>query len=218
MSGRGACWPQANRPGSAQTRRSADCAACRCAISKVHFPIRKGLFKRTVGYVKAVDGVSLEIGAGARSGWSANRAAARPPSARRSCSSSGPEGQVEFGGVELDAAAAAPSCARDARDFQIIFQDPYASLNPRMRVADILSEGMASLRRRADAARAGEARRRDPRPGGARARLGRALSARILRRPAPAHRDRARAGGRGRSSSSATSRPARSTSRCRRRS
>src|SRR5262249_59114989 len=61
------------------------------------------------------------------------------------------EGNVELGGVELTRLRGA-SLRERRRDFQIIFQDPYGSLNPRMRVADILAEGMASLGIEPDAA------------------------------------------------------------------
>jgi len=112
---------------------------------KVHFPIRRGLFKRTVGHVRAVDGVSLTIHAGrtlalvGESGCgktTAGKALLRliPPTG----------GRVVFAGKDLSTLS--PAALRKGRGaMQIIFQDPYASLNPRMRTADILSEGMRSL-------------------------------------------------------------------------
>ena len=112
---------------------------------KVHFPIRRGLFKRTAGHVRAVDGVSLSIRSGrtlalvGESGCgktTAGKALLRliPPSA----------GRIVFAGRDL--AALSRSQLREGRGaMQIIFQDPYASLDPRMRIADVLSEGMISL-------------------------------------------------------------------------
>jgi peptide/nickel transport system ATP-binding protein len=111
---------------------------------KVHFPIRKGLLKRTVGYLKAVDGVSLDIGAGRTLGLVGESGCGKTTVGKAILQLIRPEGQVEFSGVELTRLRGA-NLRRHRRDFQIIFQDPYASLNPRMRVADILSEGMASL-------------------------------------------------------------------------
>jgi peptide/nickel transport system ATP-binding protein len=117
---------------------------------KVHFPIRRGLFKRAVGHVKAVDGVSLEIGVGRTLGLVGESGCGKTTVGKAILQLIRPQGEVRFGGVELTRLRGAELRAH-RRDFQIIFQDPYASLNPRLRVADILAEGMASLGIESDA-------------------------------------------------------------------
>jgi peptide/nickel transport system ATP-binding protein len=112
---------------------------------KVHFPIRKGILRRTVGWVKAVDGVSLAIGAGrthALVGESGSGKTTVGKAILQLIRSTA--GEVRFDGVDLGTLKRADLRARRS-NFQIIFQDPYSSLNPRMRVADILSEGMSAL-------------------------------------------------------------------------
>jgi peptide/nickel transport system ATP-binding protein len=116
----------------------------------VHFPIRRGLFKRAVGHVKAVDGVSLEIGVGRTLGLVGESGCGKTTVGKAILQLIRPQGEVRFGGVELTRLRGAELRAH-RRDFQIIFQDPYASLNPRLRVADILAEGMASLGIESDA-------------------------------------------------------------------
>jgi peptide/nickel transport system ATP-binding protein len=112
---------------------------------KVHFPIRKGLFKRTVGYVKAVDGVSLAIPAGRTLALVGESGCGKTTAGKALLRLILPtDGRVVFAGTELSSLSR--QALRKGRGaMQIIFQDPYASLNPRMRIADILSEGMRSL-------------------------------------------------------------------------
>ncbi|RLJ65358.1 ABC transporter ATP-binding protein [Sulfurisoma sediminicola] len=104
----------------------------------VHFPIRRGILQRTVGHVRAVDGVSLDLPAGrtlalvGESGCGKTTAGKAllhliPPTA----------GSVRFAGRAIADLA--------ARDMQMVFQDPYGSLNPRLRIGEIIAEGMRAL-------------------------------------------------------------------------
>ncbi len=112
---------------------------------KVHFPIRKGILQRVVGQVKAVDGVSLEIPQGRTLALVGESGCGKttlgkallqlvPPTA----------GSVQFAGRELIGLKASELRTQRAA-MQMVFQDPYASLNPKMRVAEILEEGMVAL-------------------------------------------------------------------------
>ena len=112
---------------------------------KIHFPIRKGIFKRVVGHVKAVDGVSLSVRAGrtlALVGESGSGKTTVGKGIVQLLPLSG--GSVNFNGIDLSSLSAGELRGK-RRDFQIIFQDPYSSLNPRMRVLDIVEEGMIAL-------------------------------------------------------------------------
>ncbi|MDW8468484.1 MAG: ABC transporter ATP-binding protein [Burkholderiales bacterium] len=112
---------------------------------KVHFPIRRGVLRRTVGWVRAVDGISLEIRAGrtlALVGESGCGKTTAGKAILRLLPLSG--GTVRFDGADL-ATLGRERLRRLRRAMQIVFQDPYGSLNPRLRVGDILAEGMRAL-------------------------------------------------------------------------
>lgn len=109
---------------------------------KVHFPIHKGILRRVAGYVYAVDGVSLDVKKGqtvalvGESGCGKTTVGKAIIQLLKSTS-----GTIEFDGEELTKLRGEVLRKR-RKDFQIIFQDPFSSMNPRMLVGDIIEEGM----------------------------------------------------------------------------
>ena len=107
---------------------------------KKHFPIRKGFFNRTVGAVRAVDGVTLDIREGETLGLVGESGCGKSTLGRvilRLLPAT--EGSVTFGGTDmLHCDAATLKGVR--RQMQIVFQNPYASLDPRMTVRQIVAE------------------------------------------------------------------------------
>ena len=111
----------------------------------VHFPIRKGLLKRTVDYFRAVDGVSLGVMPGETLALVGESGCGKTTVARAVLRLIEPTaGQVRVGGEDLSDLSG-ESLRRKRREMQIVFQDPFSSLNPRMKVGAILAEGMEAL-------------------------------------------------------------------------
>jgi len=104
------------------------------------FPVRRGLLRRTVGALRAVDGVDLTISKGecvALVGESGSGKTTLGRCLLRLIQPTG--GDIEFRGEDLLALSGA-NLRRARRDFQMVFQDPYGSLNPRMKVGRIIAE------------------------------------------------------------------------------
>jgi oligopeptide transport system ATP-binding protein len=105
-----------------------------------HFPIRAGLLQRTVGHVRAVDGVSFEIATGETLGLVGESGCGKTTVGRSILKLIPPtSGRVAFDGRDV-LAARGRALKRLRREMQIIFQDPAGSLNPRMRIAGIVGE------------------------------------------------------------------------------
>lgn len=106
---------------------------------KVYFPIKKGVFSRTVGYVKAVDDVSFEIRRGETLGVVGESGCGKSTTSRAILGLNKPcAGTITFNGKDRQDW----NTLEYHRKVQVVFQDPQASLNPRHTVLDILTEGM----------------------------------------------------------------------------
>ena len=113
---------------------------------KVHFPIRRGFFKRIVGYVKAVDGIDVTIPTGETLALVGESGCGKTTVGKSILQLLKPTaGSVRFEGEELTTLRG-EALRRRRADFQIIFQDPFASMNPRMSVGEIIEEGMVAQR------------------------------------------------------------------------
>ncbi len=139
---RSVAFAPANKPGK---EKEAGKLLLKVTDLKVHFPIRRGVLRRTVGHVKAVDGVSLELREGRTLALVGESGCGKTTTGKAILQLIPPtSGSVRFRDMELSGKSRA-----ELRPFrsamQIIFQDPYSSLNPRLRVAEILLEGMRSL-------------------------------------------------------------------------
>jgi len=108
---------------------------------RVWFPIQRGVLKRTVGHIKAVDGVNVKVSAGETVGIVGESGSGKTTLAMALLRLQKSTGRLAFMGREiqgLDRKQVRPL----RRDMQIVFQDPYGSLSPRMSIAEIVREGL----------------------------------------------------------------------------
>lgn len=108
---------------------------------KVWFPIKRGILRRTVGHVKAVDGVSLDLRPGETLGVVGESGSGKSTLAQALLRLIPSKGDIHFDGKpihNLNGKALKPL----REDMQVVFQDPFGSLSPRMSIADIVLEGL----------------------------------------------------------------------------
>jgi len=109
---------------------------------KKYFPIKSGVFSRTVNYIKAVDGVDLNIGKGTTLGLVGESGCGKSTLGKTIIKLLNPtEGQIIFENTDItdfDTSTIRPL----RKNMQMIFQNPYGSLNPRMNVESLVTEGM----------------------------------------------------------------------------
>jgi peptide/nickel transport system ATP-binding protein len=106
---------------------------------KVHFPIKGGILNRTIDHVKAVDGVSFSLEKGKTYGLVGESGSGKTTTGRAIIGLNEiTDGQVFFEGNDITSRKSKTRAMR--KDIQMIFQDPYSSLNPRKRVLDIIAE------------------------------------------------------------------------------
>ncbi|OAN50270.1 microcin ABC transporter ATP-binding protein [Paramagnetospirillum marisnigri] len=108
---------------------------------KVWFPLKGGLWRRTIGHVKAVDGLSLSLRQGRTLGVVGESGSGKTTLGLALLRLLDSEGEIVFGGTAIQSLSA--SRLRPLRrEMQMVFQDPYGSLSPRMSVAEIVGEGL----------------------------------------------------------------------------
>ena len=112
---------------------------------RVWFPIRRGVFQRTIGHVKAVDGISLSLRPGRTVGVVGESGSGKTTLALALLRLVRSRGQIEFLGASIQGLHSRQ--LKDLRrELQVVFQDPFGSLSPRLSVSQIVAEGLAAHR------------------------------------------------------------------------
>ncbi|ORE98593.1 ABC transporter ATP-binding protein [Aurantimonas sp. 22II-16-19i] len=109
---------------------------------KVWFPIKTGLLRRTTSHVKAVDGIDLTLRAGQTVGVVGESGSGKTTLGLALCRMISSKGEIIFDGNRIDTRSF-KAMKPLRRKMQIVFQDPYGSLSPRMSIADIIAEGLS---------------------------------------------------------------------------
>ena len=129
-------------------------------LLKVWFPVKRGLLRRTAGYIKAVDDISLKLREGRTLGVVGESGSGKTTLGLAIMRLLSSTGGIRFEGREMQGLKS-KALRPLRRDMQIVFQDPYGSLSPRMSVSDIVGEGLRiqqpELTREARRARVSEA-------------------------------------------------------------
>jgi microcin C transport system ATP-binding protein len=108
---------------------------------RVWFPIKRGFFKSTVGHIKACTDIDVELSTGETLGVVGESGSGKTTLALALMRLIGSEGKITFAGRDIHALSKRDLRAL-RRDMQIVFQDPYGSLSPRMSIAEIIAEGL----------------------------------------------------------------------------
>lgn len=108
---------------------------------KVWFPIKRGVFRRTVGHVKAVDGIDIELAQGRTVGIVGESGSGKTTLGQAILRLIRSKGAIHFDGERIDERGLA-AMRPLRREMQVVFQDPYGSLSPRLSVGDIIEEGL----------------------------------------------------------------------------
>ena len=118
---------------------------------KVWFPIKRGLMRRTIGHVKAVDGVSVTVREGQTVGVVGESGSGKTTLGLAILRLIRSEGAIVYRGRRIDSLSSSQMRPL-RRDMQIVFQDPFGSLSPRLSVAEIVEEGLLAQKTRMNAA------------------------------------------------------------------
>ncbi len=132
----------AAEPKGAPEPAPADAATVmRCENLKVHFPIKGGVFRRAVGYVRAVDGVTLTVREGHTAGVVGESGSGKTTLGLALLRLERSTGAIEFDGHAIHGLSFKQLRPR-RREMQVVFQDPFGSLSPRLSIGQIVEEGL----------------------------------------------------------------------------